>query len=248
MTGTAIKPNYGIDADRVLAVDAPLAALRRRYDGRYAVDELGTDPHFLDIVAPLGAPMRVHVERAENLPRAGSALIVANRGLGLFEPIVLVLGVRRANGRRLRVVGAPDLPVLGPLLNKLGAIGSQPGDVAALLRAGHLAAAPLGPTWLSAGRGGVWLGHPPLQETKLAKSTRGAGEPPRALLAATLGFPVIPVAVKPGGPLGLPVRAWRVLVGEPLLPPSGTEADDQLAAAEISEAVRDAVHDLLREV
>jgi hypothetical protein len=225
ITGTAIKPNYGIDADRVLAVDAPLAALRRRYDGRYAVDELGTDPHFLDIVAPLGAPMRVHVERAENLPRAGSALIVANRGLGLFEPIALVLGVRRANGRRLRVVGAPDLPVLGPLLNKLGAIGSQPGDVAALLRAGHLAAAPLGPTWLSP----------------------GAGEPPRALLAATLGFPVIPVAVKPGGPLGLPMRAWRVLVGEPLLPPSGTEADDQLAAAEISEAVRDAVHDLLRE-
>jgi hypothetical protein len=53
--------------------------------------------------------------------------------------------------------------------------------------------------------------------------------------------------VKAGGPLGLPVRPWRVLVGEPLLPPLGTEADDQLAAAEISEAVRDSVHDLLRE-
>jgi hypothetical protein len=34
-------------------------------------------------------------------------------------------------------------------------------------------------------------------------------------------------------------------VGEPLLPPAGTEADDPLAAAEISEAARDAVHDLL---
>ncbi|MEX2267541.1 MAG: hypothetical protein WEA75_02530 [Acidimicrobiia bacterium] len=248
MTGTAIKPNYGIDADRVLAVDAPLDALRRRFDGRYAVDELGADPHFMDVVAPLGAPIRVHVERAENLPQVGPALLVANRGLGLLEPIVLVLGVRRATGRRLRVVGAPDLPVVGPMLNKLGAIGSLPSDVAALLRAGHLAAAPLAPSWLTRGRGGVWLGHPSPQETKPAKSTRGAGEPPRALLAATLGFPVIPVAVRPGGPLGLPVRRWRVLVGEPLLPPSGTEADDQLAAAEISEAVRDAVHDLLREV
>jgi hypothetical protein len=137
---------------------------------------------------------------------------------------VLVLGVRRATGRRLRVVGAPDVPVVGPALNKLGAIGSRPGDVAALLRSGHLAAAPLAPTW---GRS-------------------RAGDPPRGLLAATLGFPVIPVVVRMGGPLGLPIRPWRVVVGEPLLPPRGTEADDQLAAAEIAEAVRDAVADLLR--
>jgi hypothetical protein len=113
--------------------------------------------------------------------------------------------------------------VIGPALRKVGAIGYRPDDVSALLRAGHLAAAPLSPSWL---RGGL-------------------GEPPRALLAATLGFPVIPVAVRPGGPMGLPIRPWRVVVGEPLLPPAGTEADDPLAAAEISEAVRDAVHDLL---
>ena len=220
----AAAPNYGIDADRVLEVDPPLTALRRRFDGRYAVDELGTDPHFMDVVTPLGAPIRVRVEHAENLPRVGPALLVANRRLGVIEPFVLVLGVRRATGRRLRVVGAPNIPVVGPALNKLGAIGSRPSDVAALLRAGHLAAAPLAPTWVRA----------------------RAGDAPRALLAATLGFPVIPVVVKAGGPLGLPVMPWRVVVGEPLLPPAGTEADDQLAAAEIAEAVRDAVHDLLR--
>lgn len=220
---TSTRPNYGIDADRVLAFDSPMATVRRRLDGRYAVDELGADPHFMDLLAPLGAPVRVRVSNAENLPRVGPALLVVNRGLGVFEPVVLTLGVRRATGRRLRVVGAPNLPVVGPALNKLGAIGSCPDDVAALLRAGHLAAAPLAPTWLRA----------------------GAGEPPRALLASTLGFPVIPVAVRPGGPIGLPLRPWRVVVGEPLLPPAGTEADDPLAAAEISEAVRDAVHDLL---
>ncbi|MBM3670705.1 MAG: 1-acyl-sn-glycerol-3-phosphate acyltransferase [Actinobacteria bacterium] len=220
----AAAPNYGIDADRVLGLDAPLAALRRRFDGRYAVDELGADAHLMDVLAPLGAPIRVEVEHAENLPKVGPALLVANRSFGLIEPVVLVLAVRRATGRRLRVVGAPNIPVLGTVMNKLGAIGSRVSDVASLLRAGHLAAAPLAPTWLRT----------------------EAGRPPRGLVAATLGFPVIPVAVRAGGPLGLPLRPWRVVVGEPLLPPAGTEADDQLAAAEISEAVRDAVHELVQ--
>jgi 1-acyl-sn-glycerol-3-phosphate acyltransferase len=218
-----IRPNYGIDADRVLALEGPLPALRRRVDGRYSVDELGGDPHMMDLVAPLGAAVRVQVEHAEHLPRMGPALLVANRGFGMLEPVVLVVAVRRAIGRRLRVVGAPDLPMLGPALHKLGAVGSRPDDVAAVLRAGHLAAAPLAPTWLRA----------------------GAGEPPRPLLVATLGYPVIPMVVRPGGPLGLPLRPWRVVVGEPLLPPPGTDPDDQLAAAELAEAVRDAVRAML---
>jgi len=218
-------PNYGIDADRVLDVDGLLPSLRRRVDGRYAVDEFGGDPNLFDMVAPLGVGLRTHVVGAENLPRAGAALIVSNRGLGVMEPLVLVLAVRRAARRRLRVVGAPDMPLVGPALHKLGAVGYRPDDVAALLRSGHLAAAPLGPTWL---RG-------------------GAGEPPRALVVATLGFPVIPVAVRRGGPLGLPVRPWRVIVGAPMLPPHGTDAEDQLAAAELSEDVRKAVGALLRE-
>jgi 1-acyl-sn-glycerol-3-phosphate acyltransferase len=223
MTNPAVLPNYGIDADRVLALDNPLDALRRRFDGRYAVDEFGGDPHLTDVLTSLATSVRVRVEHGENIPRTGPALLVANRGVGVIEPVVLALAVRRAAGRRLRVIGAPELPVVGPAFRKVGAIGYRPDDVAALLRAGHLAAAPLSLSWL---RGGV-------------------GEPPRALLAATLGFPVIPVAIRPGGPLGLPLRPWRVSIGEPLLPPSGTEVDDPLAAAEISESVRDAVHELV---
>ena len=242
---TEVRPNYGVDADRVLTTDSPVAALRRRFDGRYAVDELGGDPHMMDVVAPLGAAIRVRVDHADRLPRMGPALLVANRGLGLLEPVVLVVAVRRAIGRRLRVVGAPGLPVIGPALNKLGAVGSRPDDVAAVLRAGHVAAAPLAPTWLRAGRGGVRLRRPPPQENAPARSTRDVGEPPRPLLVATLGYPVIPVVVKPGGPFGVPVRPWRVIVGEPLLPPAGTGPDDQLAAAELAEAVRDAVRALL---
>jgi 1-acyl-sn-glycerol-3-phosphate acyltransferase len=113
--------------------------------------------------------------------------------------------------------------VLGPVLRRLGAVGYRSDDVAALLRAGYLVGAPLGPTWLRP----------------------GAGEPPRRLLAVTLGFPVIPVAVVPGGPAGLPIRPWRVVVGDPLLPPAGTAPDDQLAAAELAEEVRAAVRALI---
>ena len=217
-------PNYGIDADRVLSTDGLLAAARRRLAGRYAIDQFGGDPHLMDLVARVPAALiRVEVEGAEHLPRSGPALLVANRGFGLAEPLVLGLAIRRAAGRRLRVVGAPEAPLLGPAARKLGAVGYRPDDIAALLRAGHLAAAPLGMTWLRA----------------------GAGEAPRALVAATLGFPVVPVAIRPGGPFNLAIRPWRVVVGEPLLPPPGTTPDDQLAAAELSEQVRDAVRGLL---
>jgi len=217
-------PNYGIDADRVLSTDGLLSAARRRFDGRYAIDQFGGDPHLMDLVARVPAALiRVDVEGAEHLPRSGPALLVANRGFGVIEPLVLGLAIRRAAGRRLRVVGAPEVPLIGPAARKLGAVGYRPDDIAALLRAGHLAAAPLGLTWLRA----------------------GAGEAPRAMIAATLGFPVVPVALRPGGPLNLAIRPWRVVVGEPLLPPPDTRPDDQLAAAELSEQVRDAVRALL---
>jgi 1-acyl-sn-glycerol-3-phosphate acyltransferase len=226
---TAVVPNYGIDADRVLAVDDPISWVRRRLDGRFAVDECGGDPHLLDLLAPLPAAVsRVEVEHADRLPRTGAALLVSNRGVGMAEPIVLGLAARRAASRRLRVVGLPEVPMIGPLVQKLGGIGYSPSDVAAMLRAGHLLAAPLGMTWLRA----------------------GAGEPPRPLLAATHGFPVIPVAVRAGGPFGMsagiwPGAPWRVVVGEPMLAPPGTDVHDQLAAAELAEQVRDAVIALL---
>ena len=216
--------NYGLDTDRVLAADSLGEALRRRLAGRYAVDEFGGDPHLMDLVAPL-FPLPVAVEHGERVPDLGPALLIANRGLGILEPLAVVRAVRAAAGRRTRVVGAPELPVLGDAIRTLGAIGYRPDDVAAMLRAGHLAAAPLGPTWLSP----------------------GPGEPPRALLVATLGFPVVPVAVRPGFPQALPGRPWRVRFGAMLGPPPGTRTGDQLAAAELAEAVHDAVAALLEE-
>ena len=221
---TTAVSDHGIDADRVHPAESPWRALRRRLSGRYPIDPFGGDPQLMDLVAPPWLTgVRVRVEHGHRLPEVGGGLLVANRGLGFLEPAALAIAVRQVTGRRVRVIGAPDLPVLGPLARKLGALGSRPDDVAALLRAGHLAAAPLAPTWL----------------------LPGAGEPPRALLAAILGFPVIPVAVLPGGPVGLPLRAWRVIVGDMVETETDAVPGDALVAAELAERVRDAVRGLL---
>ena len=56
---------------------------------------------------------------------------------------------------------------------------------------------------------------------------------------------MIPVAVVPGGPAGLPIRPWRIIVG----PMVETETDevpgDTLAAAELAVRTRAAIRKLL---
>ncbi|MGZ4676129.1 MAG: hypothetical protein ACXVJ7_15195 [Acidimicrobiia bacterium] len=221
MAEIAALPAFGVDVEHAQHVGW-LDGARRRLGGRYAIDPFGSDPQLQDMLAPLilrAVPVRV--TGARNLPTAGPALLVSNRGLGVMEPTALTVAVRQEVGRRLRIVGALELPVLSDLLHKLGSVGAYPGDLGALLRAGHLAALPLGLNWLR----------------------NGGGMPPTDLLMAALGYPVIPVAVRPGGPLGLPLTPWRVIVGEPVL--VGEIGDrDPLSAAELAESVRTAVHEL----
>lgn len=223
MTATDAALDVAAD-DRVQPLGSPLAFARRRLDGRFQIDAFGGDAQLMDLAArALALGVRVEVEHADRIPRLGGALLVANRGLGVFEPAALAVAVRQTVGRRLRVIGAPDLPVLGDVVRKIGAVGYRVDDVAVLLRAGHLAAAPLAPTWLRP----------------------GAGAPPRALLAAILGFPVVPAAVLPGGPGRLPIRPWRVLVGPVVETATGAAPGDTLAAAELAERTRTAVNELL---
>ncbi|HMG27861.1 MAG TPA: hypothetical protein VKH36_13725 [Acidimicrobiia bacterium] len=216
-------PDVAAD-DRVQPLDSPLAFARRRLDGRFQIDAFGGDAQLMDLAGrALALGVRVDVEHAERIPRLGGALVVANRGLGLFEPAALAVAVRQTVGRRLRVIGAPDLPVLGDVLRKIGAVGYRPDDVAVLVRAGHLAAAPLAPTWLRS----------------------GAGAPPRELLAAIVGFPVVPAVVLPGGPGPLPIRPWRVIVGPVVETATDAVPGDTLAGAELVERTRTAVNRLL---
>ena len=220
------EPAPGVDdGDRVQPLESPLAFARRRLDGRFQIDAFGGDAQLMDLgglVLEFG--LRVDVEHAERIPRIGGALIVANRGLAIIEPAALALAVRRAVGRRLRIIGAPDTPVLGDVLRKIGAVGYRADDVAALLRAGHLAAAPLASTWLRS----------------------GAGAPPRELLAAILGYPVLPAAVLPGGPGPLPIRPWKVVVGPVVETATDAVPGDTLAGAELAERTRTAVNALVK--
>ncbi len=222
MTVTPL-PVYGVDPDRTQNTDL-VTVVRRRFEGRYPVDPFGADPQLQDLLAPfVTTTVRVEVAHPERFPESGPAVLVSNRGLGVVEPAALAVALRQESGRRLRVIGAPDFPILGDLARKLGAVMSYQGDLAALLRAEHVAAIPLGPAWLRT----------------------GAGTPPMALLVAALGYPVIPVAVRPGGPFGLPLRPWKVAVGEPLPVRASRGSGDPLAAAELAEAARDNVQRLI---
>jgi len=218
----ATLAGFGGDADRVQPANV-VDVVRRRFNGRYVVDPFGADPQLQDLVAPLfSRTIPVRVTGVEHLPAVGPALLVMNRGMGVLEPTALSIAVRQECGRRLRIVGTLELPVLSDALRKMGSVGAYPGDLGALLRAGHLAALPLGVTW----------------------RRTGGGVPPTELLVAALGYPVIPVRVRPGGPFGLPLTPWRVHFGAPIL--VGAIGDrDPLTAAELAEAVREAVLQLV---
>jgi 1-acyl-sn-glycerol-3-phosphate acyltransferase len=213
-----------LDDDRVSDAESPIAAVRRRLSGRYAIDPFGLDPQLCDAAVPIVETIvRVRVEGAELIPETGPAVLVMNRGLGLLEPTALALAVRRAVGRRLRVVGTPSVPFVGGLLRRLGSVNGSPEDLGACLRAGHLVVVPLAPTWLRS----------------------GAGTPPLRLVQAMMGWTVLPVAVTPGGPFGTAFSPWRIKIGEHIALDSSYPVGDPLGAAELAEEARAAVDALL---
>jgi len=213
------------DADRTGPFPSLGEIVRSRYTGRYPIDEFGADPQLQDLVNPIAdLAVRVRIIDGENIPETGSAVLVCNRGFGVFEPAVLATAVRRASGRHLRVVGAPGLPIVGTLTRRLGVIGYDRSDISACCNLGHLVALPLGRTWLRA----------------------GAGAPPLDLLLGALGHRVLPVALRPGGPFGTGVLPWTAQFGEPIRLEAGDHPiGDPLAAAELSDRVRTAVDELL---
>ena len=215
--------DFGLDVERVAPAEAPWKAVQRRVSGRYPVDPFGLDPQLCDLVAPFfRRVVPVEIEHGERIPATGAAVIVANRGLGFGEPTALSIAVREAVGRRLRIVGAPNVAFANGVLRRLGAIAATAEDVSSALHGGHLVAAPLSPTWLRT----------------------GAGTPPLELVQVMMSFPVVPVAVRAAGPLGTPI-AWNVNVGAPLRVDRTYSLGDPLGAAELGETVRSAVSRLL---
>lgn len=200
-----------------------LALARRRLSGDHHIDPWGLDADLVEAVSPLvGLRYDVLVDHADRVPAEGPALLVANRRFGMSEAAVLARGIRRSTGRHPRVVGAPDLPLVGSLASRLGAVLARPDEVAGLLRAGEVVAV--------------------LLDRDLHPATR-AGAPPVRLVAPAVAArcPVVPVAVL-GRELG---RFWRVRVGEPV---RRTRSRGPLAAVELAERARAGVQALIDEV
>src|SRR4029077_13332892 len=115
----------------------------------------------------------------EHVPARGPAIVVANRRLGIGEPIAIGRAVRQEAGRRRRWVGLPDIAPVGTPLRRLGVVVNRPGDVASLLRAGHL----------------VGL---PLSMSVRDRMRAGYVRPDDLAPALLVGAPVVPVAVVGG--------------------------------------------------
>ena len=216
--------SFGLESDRVH--DAPSLAtfVQRRVSGRFALDPFGLDPQLSDAFAPvLEKFVRVDVVGGEHIPRVGPAVLMMNRGFGVMEPTALSIAVVKTTGRRPRVTGAPRVAFVGTALRRFGAISSSADDIHAALASGNLVIVPMGATWLR-GR---------------------AGTPPLDLLQSIMEFAVVPVAVRPGGPLRTAIAPWRVRIGAPVQLDPKVPAGDPLGAAELGEAVRRAVDTLL---
>lgn len=221
-----MKPTatFGLDLDRVGSAEPLWTRLRRRMTGRFPVDAFGADPMLQDGVAGIVSwSGHLDVIGGDALPEIGPAVLVCGQGLGGSAALAVVQAVRQVVRRRARVVGYPDLPVVGGLARRLGAVRARPDDLAAVLAAGHLAVVPL------AGR-------------RRLGGDRHAAD----LMTGALGHPVIPVAVTGGRgfPGSVIPRVRRVVVGAPLepVPVEG----DRLSAAELAEAAAGALAALAR--
>ncbi len=252
-----------------------LAFLRRRITGAYEVDEFGFDHELTDTVYyPFLRLLyrhyfRVEVFGVENLPRDGSALVVANHS-GALPADALMLSVAIHDEmpvhRHLRLLAA-DLVLRVPLLSELARKGGSTmacnPDAERLLRAGEFVGVfPEGYKGLGKhyrdryklqrfGRGGFVSAALRTGAPIVPVSIVGAEEiypivGSIAPLAKALNVPYLPVTpLFPWfGPLGavpLPSK-WLIEFGEPI-PTVGhaEDADDPIVVFNLADQVRETI-------
>ncbi|MDH3707297.1 MAG: hypothetical protein OES57_14610, partial [Acidimicrobiia bacterium] len=126
------------------AAPSPTNSIRARAEGSFTVDPWGLDPDWHAAALKLaGARWRVRVAGERRIPARGPVMVVVNRGIGFTEPLVAALGIASVSGRPARMVGLPDVSVVGSFLRRIGAVLAHPDEVSSLLRAGELVVAPL---------------------------------------------------------------------------------------------------------
>jgi 1-acyl-sn-glycerol-3-phosphate acyltransferase len=236
------------------------------------VDEFGFDRRFTEKLRPLfeflySLYWRVSATGVEGIPETGPALIVANHsGVLPYDGLMMKLAIRHQHPRQrecrlLALDMFALLPVLAPLLAKLGEVRANPENALRLLGKGELVGV------FPEGVKGV--GKRYQDRYRLARFGRGgfvrvalrAGAPivPCAIVGAEEIHPVLAKADWVGKPFGLPYfpitptfpalgplglvplpSKWWIDFGEPIdLSSYGRDAaDDPIAVNRIGESVR----------
>jgi 1-acyl-sn-glycerol-3-phosphate acyltransferase len=230
------------------------------FAGSTELDDYGRDDGLVRRLGPLADFLyrrywRVHVLGAENLP-SGPAILVANHSGALpFDGPVIHSAIRRERpelpeARWLVEDQVFHAPILGTLINRLGAVRACPENAVRLLEEGRpVVVFPEGIQGIGKpfseryqlkrfGRGGF---------VKLARRMRvpiipvavvGAEETMPMLLklpARLLGLPYLPIT--PLGPVPLPAK-WTIQFGEPIDAFDRAESADQEAESEMTEVQR----------
>lgn len=240
-------------------------------------DPFGLDPGFRARTIPLFRFMferywRTEVSGMEHVPTDGPALVVANHsGAVPADAFMLAtaLELRHPRQRCLRVLFdkfVDDLPLIGDLYRRLGAVSASLANAERLLHRGELVG--LFPEGI-AGVEKLCTERYRLQPFRsgTARLSIRTGSPvvPVAIIGAEEAYPVIArlyragrfvglpwIPVTPLFPLcgvagGLPLPSkWAMHFCPPILPPPPDGRPDEERVAELTERVRDAIEDALR--
>jgi 1-acyl-sn-glycerol-3-phosphate acyltransferase len=187
----AARELFGDDWERQLARMA--AALRRRLEGQYEVDEFGfdreiTEEFLLTALKPLAEKwFRIEVKGAENIPATGGALLVSNHsGTVPVDALMTAYCVNRAAGRFVRPLGA-DLvfktPFISSMARMTGATLACAEDAERMLSSGELVG-----VWPEGFKG---IGKPFSERYRLQRFGRGGF----VSAAMRTKVPIIPLSV-----------------------------------------------------
>jgi 1-acyl-sn-glycerol-3-phosphate acyltransferase len=272
--GHAARPDVW---DRRVA-DA-LAFLRRRITGAYEVDEFGFDRELTDdVFFPMLRLLyrdwfRIEVEGADNLPKTGPALVVANHsGVIAMDAMMLSVAVHDEHpaGRYLRLLGADlvfRVPILSELARKHGSTLACAPDAERLLEAGEIVGVfPEGFKGVGKlyrdryklqrfGRGGFVSAALRTGTPIVPVSIIGAEEiypmlgniKPLARLLGTPYFPITPTFpwLGPLGLIPLPSK-WLISFGTPIDTAGRSEqADDPALVFNLADQVRETIQQTL---
>ncbi len=262
-------------------LDANVDSLRRRWRGDYAVDEFGLDYDILELARPLLTFMytkywRVEAIGVENVPENGRALLVCNHsGVLPWDGAMVGMALQQDHPtprvlRNLHLSWFSSIPVLAPLLSRMGQVQALPENAERLLSRDELVGVfPEGLKGVGKlfkdryklarfGRGGfvkvaVKTGAPIIPVSIIGSEEIHPNLYNLKPLAKLIGFPYFPITptfplLGPLGFIPLPSK-WYIVFGEPI----STEeygpdaAEDPLLVSQLSERIRSIIQETILE-